>query len=246
MKSIKVLAVLALLVFSTSVSAQQRSTAARTAAAKKTTSSIKQDGWSEFYFQWNPSTFKYDGKGADDQDFTGLSVGYSKVMSIMETSPLYLEVGGALQYSFYSEDLDDYYGGYDYDDYYYYYYSRPTRSSDDDHEMKWYMVSLKVPVNLMYEFEASDAVSIVPFGGLTARFNLFGSYKYGDSDSVDLFDKKKMGNNPVKRFQIGWQIGCNVMFNNKWYLGASYGSDFSEVQKKTKISTTTVQVGFVL
>lgn len=35
MKSIKVLAVLALLVFSTSVSAQQRSTAARTAAAKK-------------------------------------------------------------------------------------------------------------------------------------------------------------------------------------------------------------------
>ena len=246
MKAIKILAVAALLAVSTGASAQFTSSS----SSKSSSTSVNTDGWSSVFFQWNPSTLKYDSKYADDQNFTGLSLGYSKGISIMETAPLYLEIGGVLQYSFYTIEPDDD------DDYYYYYYSRATRAGsyyddyyyygDGDDKTKWNMLSIKVPVNLTYDFQVSDAVTIAPYGGLTARFNLFGNIKNGDSKSQSIFDEKKVGKDYVaKRFQIGWQIGANVKFNDKWFLGASYGTDFSEIAKKTKISTASITAGLL-
>lgn len=139
-----------------------------------------------------------------------------------------------LQYSFYSEDY-----------------------SDDDFDMteKVAMFSIKVPVNLVYRYNLPNSnISLCPFAGVTLRYNLSGKLKYEFEDEEEdedydfnLFDKDDMGSKDEtwKRFQIGWQIGAKAIFNNKVSLAVSYGSDFSEIVKKTKVKTTTISLGFV-
>ena len=132
---------------------------------------------------------------------------------------------------------------------------------DEDESIKFNWLSLKVPVNFVYRYNLPNSnISLCPFAGVTLRFNLFGKMKYeyegydyeedeyyDDSEELDLFDKDDMGSKDAtwKRFQIGWQIGAKALFNNKVSLGVSYGSDFSEIVKKTKINTTTVSLGFI-
>lgn len=235
--------------------------------AKKISSTANTAEWSSVYIQWNPSNFAVDVKGADDQSFTAFTLGFNKAFGVMKSQPLFVEVGGALQYSFYSEDamdeddweddLNHIFRG-DYDDY-------------DLPQNKFGMLSLKIPVSLTYNWQASDIIAVAPYVGLTARLNLVGStWTKFDSDFMDdadedggtrfdkgwyeemeesknIFDKKDMGSKDAtaNRFQLGWQIGVNVKFNNKWYIGAAYGSDFSEFSKKTKISQPSITAGIL-
>lgn len=225
-----------------------------TGGAKKTSTTANTSEWSSVYLQWNPSNFVKDVKGADDQSFTAFTLGFNKAFSIMQNQPLFIEVGGAVQYSFYSEDaMDD---DLDWDDY-------------DVPQQKFGMLSLKVPVSLTYNWQVSDNLAIAPYAGLTARFNIVGStwIKFDEDfmddvkeyrksyyeelqkmeESKNIFDKDDMGDKDAtaNRFQLGWQIGVNFKFNNKWYLGAAYGADFSEFSKKTKISQPSITAGLL-
>ena len=233
MKKIKFFATVALLAASLSASAQFTNGGSRTTSP----SSSSNDGWSSVWVEWNPSTFKYDVKNADNQSFTGLSVGYSQAFSILPTNPLFLEAGLGLQYSFCKLDTGEYY-----------YYE------DDDEEVKFSMFSVKVPVNLIYKFDLPNStVSLMPHAGVNLRYNLSAKMKYdyddgyySDSEDIDLFDKKDMGSDKAtwNRFQLGWQIGLKARFGENFLVGVSYGSDFSEIAKKTKIGTTTISLGY--
>ena len=186
------------------------------------------DEWSSFWVEYNPSSLN-PSKG-DNQSFTGLSAGFSRAFSLSSSSPLFLEGGLGIQYSFFSVD-EDYY--------------------DDEVSIKVNWLSLKVPLNFVYRYNIPNSnIALCPFAGVTLRFNLFGKQKleWDDEDEeLDLFNKDDMGSSDAtwKRFQIGWQIGAKVLFNNKVTLGVSYGSDFSEIVKKTKVNTTTVSLGFI-
>ena len=59
------------------------------------------------------------------------------------------------------------------------------------------------------------------------------------------FDKKDTGSKDSqwKRFQMGWQIGIGLNYN-KLYVGVSYGKDITELCKKTKLSTTSITLGY--
>lgn len=190
------------------------------------TSSANTDAWSSLYFQFNPSTMNIDVHGAKDQDFTGLLVGYSKAFSISSSIPLFIEAGGALEYSFYSEDE---YG---------------------DGETNFSMLSIKVPVNVVYNYQfPNSTVALAPYAGLRLRANLLAKekYEYGSySSTVDLFDEDDMGKDYTwKRIQIGAQLGANVKFNNKFFVGAGYGFDFSEIAEKCTISEFSLTAGFI-
>lgn len=199
-------------------------------AASSSASTVNTDGWSTIYLQYNPMTFDADGEGLD---FTGFTLGYNKAISVSSSIPLFVEVGGAICYAYWSED-----GIY-----------------DEDVEVKINMWSLKVPISLTYDWQVSNKVSILPYAGLTFRYNLIGKYKeeysgeydcYGDeSDDGDLnlFDDDDMNGDAWKRFQIGWQIGVNAKFNNKFLVGISYGSDFSEITDDCKFKTTSITLG---
>lgn len=251
MNKIKLFAASALLAVGTTASAQFTNSSSVSSQPAK----AGVEEWSTFYVQWNPSTIAVDLKGADDCSFTGLSLGYSKAFGIARNTPLFIEAGIGLQYSFFTDDE-----AYDYGGEISNYGARPS-------EDKYNMLSAKIPVNLTYSWQIPNSkVTVAPYAGLTMRFNIFGNKKTelevgkdydGDAEKdyeeeydvkldKNLFDKDDMGDKDAtwKRFQIGWQIGVNARFNNNLMLGVSYGSDFSELCKKTKINTTSVTLGY--
>jgi hypothetical protein len=189
--------------------------------------------WSTFYIQWNPSSIKPD--GGSSESFNGYSIGYNKAISLTQSQPIFLELGLAAQYSYKNkkDTNEGYISGYGW-------YS-------NDVESTFTMVSAKIPVQLDYVFNIPNTnIDLVPNLGLDLRFNIIGKVKQeagGDSESIDLFDDDDMGDNAWKRFQIGWHIGINAMFNKQFMVGLSYGSDFSEIAEKTKINTTSLTVG---
>lgn len=238
MKSIKFFAVAAMMAIATSASAQFSTT------QSSSTSTSDTDGWSAFSVEWNPCTLKYDIKNVDDQSATGFSVVYSQAFSIAPSTPLFLEAGLGVQYTTYSpdDDDDDYYysrKNASYDDYYY-------GDDDDDDDPQFTMFSMKVPLNLLYKFDLPNGtVSLMPFVGAVARYNLTAKMSVGKHD-IDYFDKKDMGGEKYtwKRFQLGWQLGIKARFGENFIAGVSYGNDFSEICKKGKVSTTTLSIGY--
>ena len=195
-------------------------------------SSTTGDVWEGLRVSYMPMTMVYDVTGAEDTDLTGFSLGYVKSFGVSSTAPLFVETGLNLSYVTYSEEEEE-------DGYYNY-----------STEVKLNMMSLTAPVNLVYKYALSEEVSILPYAGVYLRGNLFGKYKtetsYNDeteSTKLDLFDEKDMGKDGVyKRLQLGWQIGVGLHYNNI-ALGLSYGKDFSEIAKKTKMTATTITVG---
>ena len=221
------------------------------------------DGWSTVNVQWNPSTYVPD-KG-DSENFTGLSLGYNEAFSISQSIPLYIEVGLGVQYSFYSKDITEDVAkelG----------VTTIALATLFRPEEKINMLSTKVPFSLAYAFHIPEtSLDLIPYVGLDFRYNIMGKanvkynwtptglyqlklngytqqqidQQFGDRD-LDLFDKKDMGSDAAtwNRFQIGWHIRLNARINDKFLVGASYGTDFSEIAQKVKIHTATLMVGY--
>lgn len=257
MKKIKFFAVAAFLAVATSASAQFSNSGTKSSS----TSGISTDGWSSVWVEWNPSTMKIDRDNVDNESFTGFSLGYSQAFGITAGTPLFLEVGLGIQYSFKTRDM-----------------AEELDLDDDDLEYvdpkaKFNLLSAKIPVNLMYAFQIpNSSVTLMPFAGVNLRYNISGKQKmewnfddeiidymedeYGrdwredlgfEEEDINLFDKKDMGGekNTWKRFQLGWHIGAKARISDKYLIGLSYGTDFSELSKKTKIATTSITLGYI-
>lgn len=209
------------------------------------------EGWSRVSVSYIPSTLKIDEKGADDYKFQGFAIGWTKGFNIVKTMPLYVESGAALQFRTYSDsETEDFYeSGFE---------------GELTSEEKINVLSLNIPINLIYKFKVDSDFSIEPLFGLDFRFNLLGKNKrsltysgdyadevndyideyYGDElEDINLFDDDDMGGEPAKRFQAGWHIGVNLNYK-KVTLGVNYGQDFGEIIKDCKLSTTTVSLGY--
>ena len=149
------------------------------------------------------------------ESFSGLAFNYTNATSLTQSFPLFLEWGIGAQYSYHDED---------------------------DVSTKW--VSLKVPVNIIYDFQLPNtSINIDPFVGLKLRGNVWGEIKndYYD-ESWNLFDEDE---GDASRFQIGWNIGVKARFNNKFFVGIAYGSDFSEFTDDTTINEVSLSLGLV-
>ncbi|SFW10926.1 Outer membrane protein beta-barrel domain-containing protein [Prevotellaceae bacterium HUN156] len=221
------------------------------------------DGWNTIYLQWNPSTYVPD-KG-DSESFNGLSVGYNRAISISQSLPLYLEVGLGVQYSFFTKDItEEVAEGLG--------VTTAALATLFRPEEKVKMFSAKVPVSLAYAFHVPDTkLTLIPYLGLDLRCNIIGraSAKYNltsagleqllqagftkqeinenlaDKD-LDLFDKNDMGSDAAtwNRLQVGWHVGLNARINEQFLIGASYGTDFSEITQKVNIHTASLTVGY--
>ena len=190
-----------------------------------TLTDVKSDGWTTMYFQYNPSQFRV--KDADDSPFTfhGITYGFSRAIGLTKAVPLYLEVGGNLRFSLTNNflDLDDY---------------------------KWKMLTIGVPVNLIYCWNVTDKFAIAPYFGFHFDVHVWGNFKYGDADALNIFDdddmKTRSWDLTHKRFQAGWQIGANFMFGNKVSIGAGYGTEFNELLEQVKTSRAYINLGIIL
>lgn len=190
-------------------------------------------GWNSLYVQYNSigtsyslSSFndKYEDYGDEYQkaiDNSGMSdklnaftIGYNRAINLTPSTPLYLEVGAALQYAFYSDEEKEHF--------------KYTAN----------MLTAKVPVSLLYHVAIPNSdFAIEPFVGIDFKYNIIGTakrevtYKYNnktykDKDKIDnIFDKKKCDGHPANRFQAGWHVGANFVYK-KAFIGISYGQDF--------------------
>ena len=195
-------------------------------------------GWNSLYVQYNSigtsyslSSFndRYDDygdeyqKAIDNSGFSeklnAFSIGYNRAINLTPSTPLYLEVGAALQYAFYSDDYSD-----DYSNYYY----KFTGS----------MLTAKVPVSLLYHVAIPNSdFAIEPFAGIDFKYNIIGTAKAKSENTYNnktyeekidnIFDKKDCDGHQANRFQAGWHVGANFVYK-KAFIGISYGQDFSK------------------
>lgn len=132
-------------------------------------------GWNSLYVQYNSIGTSYSLSSFNDRDedygdeyqkaidnsglsdkLNAFSIGYNRAINLTPSTPLYLEVGAALQYAFYS---DDYSEDYDYFNYYY----KFTGS----------MLTAKVPVSLLYHVAIPNSdFAIEPFAGIDFKYNI--------------------------------------------------------------------------
>ena len=190
-----------------------------------TTSAFAQNdytGYNRIYVGYTGVNAKWSADGESvSQKFPGFSVGYLRGISLTQKVPLYLEVGGALQYNKWSEEGES-----------------------------AKIFGLNIPVSLVYRINVTDDFAISPNFGLNFRLNLLGKGKAEqDGESVDwnLFDDKEMEEadqgEAYKRFQAGWHIG--VGFDYKAiHLGVDWGTDFNEITKNVNCKTTYVTLGY--
>lgn len=258
MKSLKTILTMGLLLVSTTSFAQFANGGNSSNGSNGGGLVKKTDNYSRIYVGYNPMTLTYDIKGADDFTYPGLTFGFTQGINLSKNLPLFLEVGARFTFNFKSKSDDE---DYDEDDDYYYSLKKSASragnywddDSDDDDEdevgkTKYTAASLTVPINIAYKLSfAGGDFSVTPFLGVTLKGNLISKEKYElgkEKETIDNFDKKDVGKDGQwKRFQAGWQIGTNLDYK-AFSLGLHYGSDFTEVCKKTKSKNFCISLGY--
>ena len=156
------------------------------------------------YVQYSPGQMHLkasaDGESeTENESVNTISLGYSYFIPLGDM-PLFVSPGVAAQYFF---------------------------KSKDGHKTN--MVSVKIPVNLMYSFQVSDAFRIEPYAGVYGRINIWGETKV-DGESENIFDSDKLGDAAAKRFQLGWNAGVNFRITEAFTIGAGYYMDILKFQ----------------
>ena len=235
MKTLKTLLVLAFIGLAGTASAQFTNSNSSASSGSSMWTTVKTDGYNRIYVGYNGVKAKIDYPGVDDMKYPGFSIGYLRGIGLTQKVPLYLEIGGEIDFNRYSDNMayDD---GYDL-------YSVDYKET---------MLALKIPVSLAYRLSINDDFAITPKFGFDFRLNLFGKAKMeAEGESVDwnLFDDDEMleyhpfAIEGYKRFQAGWHIGVGFDYKT-WYLGVDYGTSFNEISEKVKLATTSVTVGY--
>jgi len=226
-------------------------------------SSYKVDlnSWDRITVSYSPMKYVTDIKGNDDFNMTGFSLGYEKGFSIARSLPIFIETGANMQYAFKTFDNEDREDAGISSPHYY------------DMKATYSTLNLKVPVNLAYKLTFGDVSLIPYVGlnfklnllgqlkySLEDPDDLEGS-QYDDEDdfwndiedsdedgmkqTLNMFEKKDVGGKDYvwKRFQMGWQIGVGLDYNNL-HVGLGYTKDIMELCKKVKTSSVMVSLGY--
>lgn len=147
-------------------------------------------------------------------DLTGLSLGWTKGISLTQDLPLFLEVGANVMYSF-----------------------------GEKHDIEISLLSLNVPVTIAWKFAPTESISIIPHAGLNLRGHILGTEESFDDEDYDLFDSDEGDGKRFNvggtvglaanfnKFMVG--LGYTFDFNETWkktdklnYLTISIGLKF--------------------
>ena len=181
------------------------------------------------YFQYNPSWLSYNVSGVSSDYIHGFTLGYTKSFGIAgDNVPLFLEVGGNLQYGFHRD-------------------SETIASVKVSETLN--LFSLNIPVNFGYSIRLGDNLALNPYVGIKMRLNLVGTVvdKVGDqSTTFNLYSKDDMGgsDNTWNRFQIGWQAGAKMVITEAFFVEAGYYMDFNRIASNTRFSSVNLGFGY--
>ena len=175
--------------------------------------------YNRFEASFVAANMKFDDYGESiTQNPKGAELGFIHGFGLSKNIPLFLEVGGRLQ--FLHLNLDDW---------------------EEDLDITDNFLNLSVPVVATYKFNVTDNISIAPQFGFNLKFNLVAKEKEeykGESESYSWFD----GDDAAKRFQFGLNAGVGFSFS-KFYLGYRFQPDLSEFIKDVKTNANVISVG---
>ena len=135
----------------------QKQKVAKEPKVKAASAGTSLGGFSTAYVQWNFETMKYSKSGfSSSSSGNSISGGFSYAFGIAGATPLYLEPGVALKYVW-----------------------------DNNNGVKFSMLSLKVPVNVVYSFAATENFNIEPYAGIYLRGNLLAKEKFEGNGGWD-------------------------------------------------------------
>lgn len=200
------------------------------------------EGWSGIRFSYAPTTLKYDKDyDIDNETLNGFSLEYFSDFNIIESIPLFLEIGAGLEWLTYSDsETESAYG-----------VAVKVKSTDN-------IFTVNIPVNLGYKFSVNENASIMPYVGLKARLGLSATSKITakvtydgetekESETYNLFSEDDMGDFTMKRFLIGWQVGATAIFN-QFTIGVNYGACFTDEvinDIDSRLGAVTISVGYI-
>ena len=197
-----------------------QTTQATTTRPKTTFSTSDVEDFNTLYFQYNIETMHFSSGGySGNSTGSAITFGYGHAFGLSDNVPVYVEPGAALQYFF-----------------------------DSENGVKFQMLSLKIPVNLIYTWKVSDNVCIDPYFGLFMRANLMAKDKFDKSwgsptSSVNLFSKDDMGDDTWNRVQAGLQVGVRVRLYNVCTLGFGFSQDFNTISESTHMHSFDFTLG---
>lgn len=217
MKALRSLLVLAFIGLATGTASAQfaNSSSNSSASGSSIWTTVNTDGYNRIYASYLPSKLKAD--GASIKMKGSFEAGYLRGIGLTSNVPLYLEVGGALQYRSYSEEEYGY-------------------------ETKVNTLSLNIPVALTYRININEDFAVSPNFGFDFRINMTGKYKELE-DGEELGKIDLYSDADWNRFQAGWHIGVGLDYR-ALHFGVQYGTDFNEIAEELKIATTSVTLGF--
>ena len=219
MKALRSLLVLAFIGLATgTASAQFANSSSSSASGSSIWTTVNTDGYNRIYVSYLPSKLKVSDSDGNIKMKGSFEAGYLRGIGLTSNVPLYLEVGGALQYRSYSEE-------------------------DYGYETKVNALSLNIPVALTYRININEDFAISPNFGFDFRINMMGKFKELDDDGEELSNFDLFSDGDWKRFQAGWHIGVGLDYR-ALHFGVQYGTDFNEIAEELKIATTSVTLGF--
>ncbi len=151
-----------------------------------------------------PSIFDEDYKKS--MNMKGLEVSYLHGISVSKKIPLFVEIGGRIQFNIYKNKDSYVVDGQRYDD-----------------VLRITNLSLAVPVNITYKHTFTNGFYVAPYFGVNLRVNMTGKWDYDGSDYSEYYNIFKADDNdehafygsdvdPCKRLQYGCQLGLNFGF----------------------------------
>lgn len=103
------------------------------------------------------------------------------------------------------------------------------------------MLSVNIPLSLVYRLNISDDFAISPNFGLDFRVNVTGKDKY-EENGEEIYDINIFSDGDAKRFQAGWHIGVGFDYR-ALHFGVDYGTDFNNIVEESKGKTTSITLG---
>lgn len=200
--------------------------------ANDNTASSSGDGWTSVNIQYN--SVSLDTEYDEYPDLRGFSIGLTNAWKLPTRSPLFAETGIVVRHASGNSDISTY--QYDFKD-----------------EYKLNLLTVKIPVNLVYVFDIPNInVTIAPYIGLHINYHLSGKLKETEKEpghidrnhSYNIFDEQDFSDyscDKWNRLQIGWQIGTKVNYSN-FYVGLQYGKEFSKIYDYAEIKTNEMAV----
>ncbi|MDE6338267.1 MAG: outer membrane beta-barrel protein [Muribaculaceae bacterium] len=148
----------------------------------------------------------------------GIGLNYVHGFGLHKRLPMFLEVGGSLNYN-YKDDVRSY----------------ESNEITIDHEFQFHNIYLTIPVNFAWKFDFAKDFYITPYTGIDFKLNCL--VRERQTKSVDGItyskywvdwltrDKKKGPASHWSVFQMGWHIGSTFGWR-QFSLGVQYEIDF--------------------